>query len=176
MEFFKHILSRGLPKTGQVTEFVAGDDATYQAGWWLKRLIATNRTRFVSKTIDGDVVVYDRATGLCWTADGNEAGGNSGAVIAWSDAIPYALALDFAGFTDWRIPNVKETISIANYGKRGPALDEPPFINTAIAYHWTSTTCFYATQNAFSFSGDGGAMGVGAKTDSRNIRCVRCGV
>lgn len=176
MEFVKYILSRGLPKTGQVTEYVVGDDGTYEAGWWQKRLNANNRTRFVAKTIDGDVVVFDRATGLCWAADGNEAGCNNGAEISWAGGIAYANALDFAGFTDWRMPNIKELLSIINYVRVTPALLEPPFINTGIVIYWSSTTYAAVDSAAWLCDFDTGSTTLVVKTDTELIRCVRKGL
>lgn len=176
MEFIKYILSRGLPKTGQVIESRAGDDGTYEAGWWLKLLNATNRTRFVVKTIGGDVVVFDRATGLCWAADGNEAGCNSDTVIAWVDAIDYALALDFAGFTDWRLPNINELFSIADFGVRSPSILEPPFSNTNDGSYWSSTTLVGTDTMAFRIVFSNCLVSVINKTSSVRIRCVRSGL
>lgn len=176
MEFIKYILSRALPKTGQVTEYEAGDDGTYEAGWWLKRLNANNRARFVAKTIGGDKVVFDKVTGLMWAADGNEAGCNDGAEISWAGGIAYALALDFAGFTDWRVPNAKELMSIVTYVRVTPALLEPPFINTGIALYWSSTTYSAATSAAWQGEFDTGALTLAIKTDTELIRCVRGGI
>ena len=176
MEFVKHILSRGLPKTGQVTEYVAGDDGTYEAGWWLKRLNANNRTRFVAKTIDGDVVVFDRATGLCWAADGDEAGCNNGDTITWANAIAYANGLDFAGFTDWRVPNINELLSILDFSTISPTITEPPFINTVSAEYWSSTTYSGLTTWGYYVIFDNGGCAIKPKTDTYQLRCVRGGI
>jgi len=173
MEFIKYILSRGLPKTGQVTEYVAGDDGTYEAGWWLKKLNANNRTRLVAKTIDGDVVVFDRATGLCWAADGNAVINNSGAAIAWAAGISYPIGKTHAGFSGWRIPNLKELLCIADYGVSGLAIKEPPFINTGAVEYWSSTTNITYPTYTFFIPFDSGAVAAGLKTDLKRIRCVR---
>jgi hypothetical protein len=53
--------------------------------------------------------VTDNATGLTWMQS------DSGAGMNWSDALAYCEALDFAGATDWRLPNVKELQSIVDY-------------------------------------------------------------
>ncbi|GAH35530.1 unnamed protein product, partial [marine sediment metagenome] len=68
------ILSQGLPKTGQETEYREGDDGTYEFGWWKNRLNANNKTRFIAKTIGVHAVVIDLATGLMWPADGDDFG------------------------------------------------------------------------------------------------------
>ncbi|GAJ23406.1 unnamed protein product, partial [marine sediment metagenome] len=102
---------------GQITSYRNGDDGEYEAGWWRGRLNADNKTRFIAKTIGGGSVVIDLATGLMWPADGVAAGCNNGVALSWEAAIDYALSLDFAGFTDWRIPNVKELASIIDFSR-----------------------------------------------------------
>ncbi len=108
----KFVLTRGLPKTGQITSYVAGDDGEFEAGWWHGRLIANNKMRLLLRTIAGDDVVFDRATGLMWAADGSGAGCNNGNPLTFAAAIALANGLDFAGYTDWHIPNVSELHSI----------------------------------------------------------------
>ena len=61
----RFIHSRGLPKTGQTVKYADGDDGDYEAGWWKGKLVSNNKTRFIQKRIDGDDIVFDRATGLC---------------------------------------------------------------------------------------------------------------
>ena len=173
----KNIITRQLPKTGQTVEYQAGDDGTYEAGWWKGRLNSNNKVRFVSKTIGGDVVVIDRATGLMWAADGNAAGCNLGGVSTWSFAVTYAEALTFAGFTDWRLPNVKELMSIVNYSKTLSSIDEPPFSNTGSNIFWTSTTYRQLTTSAWRIAFTFGSVAANAKSDPfGSLRCVRGGV
>ena len=173
----KNIITRGLPKTGQTVSYQAGDDGDYEAGWWKGRLGSNNKARFVSKTIAGDDVVIDRATGLMWAADGNEAGCNNGGSANWSTAITYAEGLTFAGFSDWRVPNIKELISIINYSSLAPCVDEPPFANTSINYYWTSTTNMEYTNGAWRIMMYAVFTDVRVKTDAgQRLRCVRGGV
>jgi len=138
----QNIITRGLPKTGQVTQYRAGDDGQLEAGWWKGRLNANNRERWLAKTITGDDIVIDRATGLMWPTNFTAAGGNLGNPLQWNDAIDWALALNFAGFTDWRLPHVLELFSIVYQEVMAPPLIwMPPFQNcqTDLPY-WSSTT------------------------------------
>jgi hypothetical protein len=51
--------------------------------------------------------------------------------------------LEFADYDDWRLPNVREILSLINYGRYDPALpDDHPFENVPPypANFWCSTT------------------------------------
>lgn len=168
-------LSRGLPKTNQTTEYQAGDDGTYEAGWWEGRSNANNRTRYISKTIEGDDVVIDNATGLMWAADGNEAGCSNGNTLLWASALGYANDLVFAGYSDWRLPNVRELMSIYRYETTAP-----PFLivfpNTAMLYYWASTTYKHITSSVWVVNFLNGESRYRAKTFYHRLRCVRNGL
>ena len=96
---------------------------------------------------NGDGTITDRATGLMWTA------GDSGAGLNWQDALAYAENLEFAGYSDWRLPDTKELQSLADYsrspGTTGSAAIDPLFTCTDITNeageadfpsYWSSTT------------------------------------
>lgn len=169
-------LSRLLPKTGQSIQYKSGDDGTYQAGWWKGLTVATNRERFIAKTIGGDDVAIDLATGLMWAVDGNEAGCNNGGDSTWEGAIAYANNLSFAGFSDWRLPNILELISIHDYSIDVPALQEPPFSNTKTETYWASTTLNPQTTWAWSVNADDGLTEQHSKLIPKYLRCVRGGL
>jgi len=176
-EYKKKIIECGLTKTGQVTEYQAGDDGTYEAGWVKGRLNANNRTRFAAKTIGGDDIVLDRATGLMWAADGDRAGCNNGNLIIWGPAITYAEALNFAGFTDWRIANIKELVSLVDYSNGPPAINLTFFPNTVPGRYWSGTTNAVTVLNAWSLDFSvGSTVYSKAKTDDDYLRCVRSGL
>ena len=96
---------------------------------------------------NGNGTITDHATGLMWMQDDN------GDAISWQDALTYAEGAEFAGFSDWRLPNAKELQSILDY-TRSPATTnsaaiDPIFNCTEIIdesgtpnypYYWTGTT------------------------------------
>lgn len=106
----------------------------------------------VNEFVDnGDETITDNSTELMWTQNDNQEG------IDWTTALAYAENFEYAGYSDWRLPNVKELQSIVDYGyspsatdpdKVGPAIDPmfncTPIINEAgvddYAYYWTSTS------------------------------------
>lgn len=170
------VLSRGLSKTGQQIQYVAGDDGTYEAGWWIGLLNVGNKVRFVPKTINGDAIVYDRATGLTWAADGDEAGCNNGEQSVWTAAITYANGLDFAGETDWRVPNYMELLSLL-YCRGDAPLISGRFPNTKNVMYWTSTTISVDDTMAYViYFSSGNASGVSKTYPYAYLRCVRGGL
>jgi len=91
--------------------------------------------------------ISDNATGLMWMQNDTEDGMN------WEDALVYAENMDFAGYSDWRLPSVKELESIVDYsrapGATNSAAIDPIFNCTSIineggqtdyAYYWSGTT------------------------------------
>jgi len=133
------INSRGLPKTGQTVVYQAGDDGTYQAGWWRGDTIAANRVRFKVWTIGANSFIIDKATGLMWPKNFSGDGGNGAVTDAWIAGITWALGLTFGGFTDWRIPNLFELFSIVNLSLSNPCVPAI-FENVVSGGYWCSTT------------------------------------
>jgi len=79
---------------------------------------------------NGDGTITDKATGLMWMQNDNGSG------ILWEEALSYAENFSFAGFSDWRLPDIKELQSIIDY-TRSPsttnsAAIDPLFICTQI--------------------------------------------
>ena len=170
------VLTRQLPKTGQNQIYAIEDDGDFQAGWWKGLTVNDNRKRFIRKTIDGDKVVIDLATGLTWAADGDEAGCNDGGQIQWADAITYCRGLNFASFTDWRLPNILELVSIVYFATAHPVV-YAPFDNTVSDAYWSSTTYDLVTTTAWKINFNSGAVGTFDKViDVSYMRAVRGGV
>lgn len=96
---------------------------------------------------NGDGTITDEATGLMWMQD------DSNEALNWEDALEYAENKEFASYSDWRLPDVKELQSIVDY-TRSPtttssAAIDPLFNCTEITneagasdypFYWSSTT------------------------------------
>ena len=108
-----------------------------------------------------DGTVTDNATGLMWSQDDN------GAAINWEAALAYAEAATTAGYDDWRLPNIKELQSIADYSGVFPAMDTSVFNLTELTnvmgqtdypFYWSSTSNplggMYAWFLAFGYNTD----------------------
>jgi hypothetical protein len=71
---------------------------------------------------NGDGTITDNATGLMWMQNDNGSG------ILWENALSYAENFSYAGYSDWRLPDVKELQSILDY-TRSPATTNSAAIN-----------------------------------------------
>lgn len=96
---------------------------------------------------NGDGTITDNATGLMWMQTDNGEG------LIWEDALSYAENLEFAGYSDWRLPDAKELQSIVDYTRSptttGSAAIDSLFNCTEITvedgstnypFYWSGTT------------------------------------
>lgn len=107
--------------------------------------------------------VSDTASGLMWAQD------DSGEGLNWEEALIFAKNSKLAGYSDWRLPNVKELQSIVDYSfapgasdanNEGPAIDPifscTPIVNEAgnsdYAYYWTSTSAQFTAGEPYYYA------------------------
>lgn len=84
---------------------------------------------------NGDGTVTEQVTNRMWQQKIDYTRRN------WEDSLQYCNNLELAGYDDWRLPNIKEAISIVNYNKTSPSIDEEFFPDTPVKYFfWTSTS------------------------------------
>ena len=105
---------------------------------------------------NNDGTVTDKATGLMWMKVDSaklKAGKNKDGKMNWQEDLDWAQNLEYAGYSDWRLPNVKEFQSIVDY-TRSPATTNSAAINPVFQttsfiaesgkadypYYWTGTT------------------------------------
>ncbi|WP_405604729.1 DUF1566 domain-containing protein [Polaribacter sp. Asnod1-A03] len=101
--------------------------------------------------VNEDKTITDKSTGLMWSTKDSEKG------LDWKNALAYAEESELAGYSDWRLPNVKELQGIVDYTYAPGAEDssnEGAAINPIFAiseiinengdkdypYFWTSTS------------------------------------
>ena len=158
--------SHELPDTGQTQSYTVtfGEDPDYQPS-----------ASQPSYTDNGNGTTTDNRTGLMWVKDGNSAGCNNGGILTWDAAITFCEGLTYAGYSDWRLPNRRELMSIVDYGTSYPSINATYFPNTQSNRYWTSTTYILDTSYAwFVFFDDGGVQSL-YKSISAPVRCVRAG-
>ncbi len=91
----------------------------------------------------------------------------------WYDTDTFCNDSDLAGYTDWRLPNVKEMLTIVDYALYSPAIDQTYFPNTDFSKYWSSTSANSLTAWPVSFSL--GVSTADSKYNSNYVRCVRGG-
>ncbi|MDX2169461.1 MAG: DUF1566 domain-containing protein [Deltaproteobacteria bacterium] len=141
---------------------------------------------------NGDGTVTDRRTGLTWetlTDDGSIH--DKDQVYTWAEAVTARITLfnaaHFAGYDDWRLPNVNELQSLADYGRDTPAI-APVFDAscqsscaasacscTAPLRYWTSTSRVDAAGAAWTVSFGSGEVQSADKSLHLAARAVRGG-
>jgi len=144
-------------------------------------------------TDNGDGTITDLATGLMWEKKGDD-GGIHDRDQRWNwqggfDQFVAQLNADgFAGYDDWRVPNVKELQSIVNYGVASPSVD-PAFHHdcapgcavtacscTLLEFYWTSTSHVLGAGLARLVNFEVGSVVIGAKVQGLfPVRAVRGG-
>ena len=169
------------PATGQTTSYRVGDDGDIQAGATLRYRVNQNGT------------ITDMTTGLVWekkSADGSIHHKDIG--YTWDDAFAVHVAtlnaMEFAGYDDWRVPNVKELQSILNFEHFTPAVS-PAFNSNCVAgctvttcscttdsFHWTSTSLATdPSMYAWAVRFDLGHIDAWGKSTHFSVRAVRGG-
>ena len=134
-----------LAKTGQTLSYEPGDDGDLQSG------VDWPNPRF---TDHGNGTVTDNLTGLMWEKSPDSI------LKTWTDALSYANTLILGGYSDWRLPNMKELRSLINYGQADQDywLETQGFINIQeFDPYWTSTT--YAGDTNYAYYIDMGNPG-----------------
>ena len=141
------IYQAAVPKTGQTTSYATGDDGDLEKG------VAWPNPRF---TDNHDGTVTDNLTGLIWLKNADCFGTRT-----WNNALSdcNGLSNGDCGLTDssiagdWRLPQLRELISLIDASNYAPALPlGHPFTNVyadvGVSY-WTSTTFAGDTDNAW---------------------------
>ena len=132
-------------------------------GRYYLRLVRGNTGYGVNSFVENsEGTISDRATGLMWMkfdsghddfSDMLTGFTNNDGSLNWQEALEFANAMDYDGYSDWRLPDAKELQSIADYTRSpetsGSAAIDPLFDCTVIAneagaddfpFYWTSTS------------------------------------
>ncbi len=183
-------------KTWQWISYSPGDDGDYEHGaMW-------PNPRF---TDNGNDTITDNLTGLMWLKNANciathypgfdnDYTPGDGSVtwehaldfIAWINNGSYTSCAGNPAYDDWRVPNVKELLSLLHFGFYNPAVpctagpcqweEGDPFINVRSSFYWSSTTFADSTSLfAWTVSMSAGNMAYNPKTNSCFLWPVRGG-
>ena len=138
-----------------------GEDGELQSG------VDWPTPRFTDNT---DGTVTDNLTGLMWLQD---AGCPTTAPMLWQPALDWVDSLNTTSiactnyipmtYTDWRLPNILELISLVDFGQSSPALPlGHPFLNVTNGFYYSSTTSVVDPTAAWAINLDAGDPSDGA--------------
>ncbi len=118
---------------------------------------------------DNDIVI-DLGTDLMWQ-DSSDTNSND---LNWFESIHYCEDLVFAGYDDWRLPNINELVSMVEYNHVNPAMN--PLFEAAVSReYWSSTSDVrmqYERAWTVDFS-DGKTPRIRKEATGPYTRCVR---
>ncbi len=146
-------------------------------------------------------MVKDNVTGLTWEMKTNKDGtqdysnphdadniytwydptdpnpGTPGNGTDTKDFIDALNSVQFGGFSDWRLPTIKELAYIVKYSISlpGPTIDTGYFPNTQTSFYWSSTTYAVNTYSAWGVYFDDGRDSNNFKYNNIFARAVRGG-
>ncbi len=129
-------------------------------------------------TINNDGTVTDNTTGLMWIRcslgqkwDGKTCSGTA-EVFSWADGLKAADGSEFAGRSDWRLPNKNELEALVEGRCFSPAINAEVFPATPAAYYWSSTPYAAVAQGAWSVDFGYGTANATVKTGTIHVRLV----
>jgi len=155
-------------RTGWKTSYQANDDGMFQKG------VAWPTPRFAN---NGDGTATDNLTGLMWTTNANIYGPSA----TWSNAVTNCTACTVGGYTDWRLPNIRELQSLIDYTINNypiPAGHPFNFGTGGNGRYWTSTAGAYNSSTKawyVNIYNSVGGSSTDDKTSSYNMWPVRGG-
>lgn len=165
-----------LPDTGQTTCYDTAGSViscadTGQDGEFINLMSFTDK-------LDGTVT--DDVTGLMWQQEDDaatynwyEATGTADATYNLDGVTDVCGDSTLGGNLDWRLPTMKEILSIVDYGTIFPAINETYFPRTKAWGYWSSTTGAWYASDSWVMLSDMGQTGSRSKDFDFYVRCVR---
>jgi hypothetical protein len=154
-----------------------GEDTSTKLSFTLKQVLTaegkalqakTDASKLARWTRSGEKVT-DTQLGLVWQDDSSAASTKK----SWQDAQSYCTNLSLGGYSDWRLPNYDELLSIVDYDRYDPAI-MPSFENVSTSGgYWSSSTYVSSTELAWVVDFKNGYAYDGTKPNEYYVRCVR---
>ena len=109
--------------------------------------------------IEGPIYTHE---GLMWTKTFEK--------MIWKKAMDFCTQLEYAGHNDWRLPTIKELMSIVDFEKHDPACY---IAESLISGYWSSITYAGSAVNAWRVDLYNGNLNARNKSYSYYVRAVR---
>ena len=118
-------------------------------------------------TNNADGTATDTLRGLMWKKT------VEASVMTWVQALAAAEASNFASYTDWRLPNLKELRSLVEECRVYPSINDTVFPGTTNSGFWSGSPIANFPNMAWWVGFDGGGVGSASRTNSFYVRLVR---
>jgi len=120
---------------------------------------------------NGDGTVTDTTSGLTWQQTETKA-------VNWGKALAYCEDIDLGGYEDWRLPNIRELISLVDENGGAPSINTGFFPGCRPHTYWSSTTHtgFPGYAWCVPFEGCDETLRASQKGRPNYVRAVRGGI
>ncbi|MGJ8679167.1 Lcl domain-containing protein [Paraglaciecola sp.] len=130
--------------------------------------------------IHNNGTVTDLETGLMWAQcvaglSGIECGNGTAEAMDWGLALEHAQTSELAGYSDWRLPNIKELYSLVDFNRVEPAINLNVFPATTVDYTWSSSPMIDFRQDAWFVNFKAGLNWFKGRSSNMLVRMVRSG-
>lgn len=131
-------------------------------------------------TDHADGTVTDKETGLMWQKcslglSGSDCATGIAQTLTWQAALASASDNSNSGYTDWRLPNEKELVSIMEDACSAPPINDSIFPGTVVGDYWLSSPSTII-DNAWYINFDRGYVTYNLKNVANYVRLVRGGL
>ena len=128
----------------------------------------------------GNGTVTDTVSGLMWAQCAEGLSGSACTVgeaanFTWEEALIRARDSVLAGYTDWRLPNLKELFSMVEERCVDPAINLAVFPNTPASYFWSASPSADSSHFAWIVGFMNGGADYGSRYSYSQVRLVRSG-
>jgi len=142
----------------------------------------TETTPDTQYVVHGDETITDTTTALMWKQcveglSDTDCSSGIADLKTWQDALQTANDTNnnggFAGYADWRIPNIAELVSLVEEQCTGPSINDSVFPNTAKKFIWTSSPDFNLDEGSWSVDFNIGTTATLIRDNTFQVRLVR---
>ena len=99
--------------------------------------------------------------------------GTSEYMTGWETELEYCANLQLAGYSDWRLPNIRELETLVDDTRYNPTID--PIFGNLLGELSSSTSLVYLPHYVFVVSTENGSVHFRQKQNIRHVRCARLG-
>ncbi len=127
---------------------------------------------------NGNGTVTDNGTLLMWAKCASGLSGASctqgaSSSVWWGDALSIAAGSTLAGYTNWRLPNVAELLSLVEVRCLNPFINAAVFPNTPETWFWSASPTVTDVGFTWGVSFSSGSNGTIFRGDFASFRLVR---